>query len=271
MASSDAEINDAGGWLKHLLLQLVDGAARDAAKMNRQADLAFHRLRVRMKRAVALLRLGKAAVEKGKRQKMRSEMRRIKDGCSSQRDALVIAKLAGELGDKFGLHLVQSPLGEMAPLERSNLISLIDRLRPDIAAENFEGLTWDQIRKAYSDAYKVGKRCMRKARKTQKAEDFHEWRKCVKRLHFQMTALHGAVHHLRKRMRRTQKLGHLLGCDHDLTLLEYSTRGQAPGSPWEKIIARKRKRLRARIFKLGEKVYVQPVHRFARLRRLPTR
>jgi CHAD domain-containing protein len=270
MGKASTQPPTADAWLKHLLLQLVAGAATDIKAIPARPEAALHRLRVRMKKAGALLRLAKLVISKTKRKQMLGQMRQIKDSCAGPRDAAVIAKLAGELGKKSGLRYAL-PAGSkrIAPLPKmEKLRALLARLRRELKIETFDGLTWDDVKGEYESCYKAGRHALRKANKTEDAEDYHEWRKRVKTLYFQMSALHGSVPHLRKRMRRTHKLGHVLGRDHDLTLLEEKTGAQAPGSPWEKVIGKERKRLRSRILKLGGKVYRQSPRQFARLRRL---
>lgn len=268
MGKADGESPTAPAWLKHLLLQLADCAMADAAELSQQPEEALHRLRLRMKKAGALLRLGESAIDEDACGHLRDQMRRIKDLCASRRDAFVIAELAEELGKKHGLHLA-SP-SEAVPLPKvAKLRSLLANLRRGLSAQPFDGLTWDDVQEGYARCYKTGRKRMRRAGKSDLAADFHHWRKRVKALHFQMQILHGGVPHLRKRLLRTQKLGHLLGCDHDLTLLDAQTKAQSPSSPWQEVIEKHRKKLRKRIQKLGEEIYQQSTHRFARLRRLP--
>ena len=68
--------------------------------------------------------------------------------------------------------------------------------------------------------YKRGRRRMRRAAGSSRDRDFHEWRKEVKHLRYQMEALRpwdpGA---LASRIAHLDELGELLGAEHDLTVL----------------------------------------------------
>jgi hypothetical protein len=258
----------AGEWLKRLLLQLVDRASEDVDRLRESPEHALHRLRLRMKKAEALLKLSKGAVGKTRRWRLRQQMRAVKNAGGGQRDAEVVAKLARELGRKKGLLLPLAAVPKSRP-PREKLRVMLIRLRRDLSEEIFDDLTWDDVRQNYGSEYRAGSRCMAHSERTMEAGAFHKWRKRVKRTYYQTLALEKWLPHPRQRLQRTRKLAKLLGRDHDLTLLANASAGQAPENPWLAVVQERRDKLRPRIFALSCKLYRQPSHRFARLRKLP--
>lgn len=264
MGQAETEPPAAGGWLKRLLLQLVDRAMFDVDDLKDHPDEALHRLRLRMKKADALLRLSKGAARKTARWRLREQIRKVKNICGSQRDAAVVAKLAHELGRKRGLYLVLPPIVHAKPNARK-LHAGLSELRRELAEQIFDGLTWDDVGDNYAACYRSGRRRMREAEETGNAEAFHRWRKRAKALYYQTQALHGILAHPQHRLRRTRKLGKLLGREHDLILLEEETSAKSPANPWLEVINARREKLRPQILALGGSLYRQPAHRFARL------
>lgn len=258
----------AGEWLKRLLLQLVDRAVFDVGDLGAHPESALHRLRLRMKKADAMLRLSRGAVRKTVRDRLRQQMRVVKKACGSQRDAAVTAKLARELGRKLGLQLVLAPFSEARPQARK-LRALILQLRRELGEQIFDGLTWDDVRDNYAASYRSGRRRMREAEQTGEVGAFHRWRRRVKALYYQSQALHGFLGNPGQRLKRTRKLGKLLGREHDLFLLEAATAAQSPDNPWQDAINTRRDKLRPQILALGGRLYKQPAQRFARLSDLP--
>eukprot|EP01031_Cornospumella_fuschlensis_P016042 gene16042-19591_t len=149
MEQAEAESPQAGDWLKRLLLQLVDRAMFDVEDLAAHPDDALHRLRLRMKKADALLRLSKGAVRKTARGHLRRQMRTVKNVGGNRRDALVVADLARELGRKRGLHLAMPAIRQTKP-NAAKLHILLSQLRRDLAEQLIDSLTWDDIRDNYA-------------------------------------------------------------------------------------------------------------------------
>jgi CHAD domain-containing protein len=145
----------------------------------------------------------------------------------------------------------------------------LGELRKDLAEEIFDGLTWDDIRDNYEACHRSGRRRMRESQETLEDDACHRWRKRVKALYYQSQALSEALAHPGHRLERTRKLGKLLGSDHDLTLLEKETAATSADNPWDEAISERREKLRRQIFTVGGRIYEQPSHRFARMRKPP--
>jgi CHAD domain-containing protein len=124
--------------------------------------------------------------------------------------------------------------------------------------------------------YQRGRRRMRTARRRRSIAEMHEWRKRVKDLRYGAEALGvdgKRGEKLRRIAARADKLGELLGEEHDLALLQQRLdaekrmfRGER-GARRElrKAIGRRRSKLRSRIFKDGERLYGRTRKRFLRL------
>ncbi|WP_166647252.1 CHAD domain-containing protein [Prosthecobacter fusiformis] len=227
---------------------------------------ALHQLRVRMKKMEALLRLSRGAMGKKRREKLRAEIKAVKNAGGDQRDAMVLQKLAGELGRKQGLRLPETPL----PLEKPRMRqikTLMTRLQKDLSAQSFEKLSWEDIQENFEASYRTGRRLMREAEETQDPEAFHQWRKRVKVLHHQTGALEEYLPHVQKRLERSRDLGRLLGREQDLALLEEATQTPSPDRAWKRVIKANRDKVRPQALELGEKVYQRPASKFGRMRR----
>ncbi|MEN3942883.1 CHAD domain-containing protein [Prosthecobacter sp. SYSU 5D2] len=262
----------AGDWLKALLLQLVDRAELDVADLRAHPQEALHRLRLRMKKAEALLRLSAGGLGRKQRKDLRKQMKQVKNAGGGQRDAEVVATLAEKLGAKAGLKLLQPPQppAEARP-KAAPLRALLKSLRADLERQPFSRLDWEEVADNYAACYRAGRRLMRKAQEAMEPETFHRWRKRVKALLYQTQALHDSVDAPQKRLERSRKLARLLGREQDLTLLEAASGTQFPDNAWQAVIQAGREKGRPKIFKQGGKLYRKPVRKFAHLHGLPGR
>jgi CHAD domain len=124
--------------------------------------------------------------------------------------------------------------------------------------------------------YRQGLRRGRRARKAPTSVALHQWRKRAKDLRYVAEMLDGRDKQQRRRLRRVaqlaDRLGETLGEEHDLALLAEQVRsnrdcfkGEKPTrKTLERHIARRRSRLRARAWQLGERLYRRKPDRFAR-------
>jgi hypothetical protein len=124
--------------------------------------------------------------------------------------------------------------------------------------------------------YRQGARRGRRARRAQSSVALHQWRGRAKDLRYVAEMLDGRDKRQRRRLRRVaqlaDRLGETLGEEHDLALLAKQVRskrdcfkGEKPArKALERHIARRRARLRARAWQLGERLYRRPPGRFVR-------
>jgi CHAD domain-containing protein len=112
-------------------------------------------------------------------------------------------------------------------------------------------------------------------RRRHNVEALHVWRKRVKELRYATETLdRGGKHYkpVRRVARRADRLGEMLGEEHDLALLEARVGGRSrPGAGARqarkrllKLIARRRTQLRKRALREGERLYRRPPRRFVR-------
>ncbi len=123
--------------------------------------------------------------------------------------------------------------------------------------------------------YTRGRRRMRTARRRQSVEALHAWRKRVKELRYAAETLDrgGKPHQpVRRVARRADRLGEMLGEEHDLALLEARVRERSRQFTGERktrkrllrLIAARRKKLRKRALREGERLYRRPPRHFVR-------
>lgn len=254
----------AGEWLKSLLTQLADRAAFDVDDLKSHPEEALHRLRLRMKKAEAILRLSRGTVRKPVRAKLREQMKEVKNVGGDQRDALVLGKLAEKLGRPKGLCL-ELPDVPALKIPIRKLRGLVENLRTALAGLSLDSLTWEDLQENYADCYRAGRKRMRKAKETGVPEEFHRWRKRVKALHYQSQALHRGLEKRKPRLERTRRLARLLGREQDLSLLEKETGTQFPDNAWMPVITATREKLHPQILELGGELFAPSAHHFAEL------
>ncbi len=139
----------------------------------------------------------------------------------------------------------------------------------------------EAIEPALERLYGKGRKRLRRAAqakgKARRMRTLHEWRKRVKDLRYVAEML-GA----RKLAKRADDLGELLGEEHDLAVLAARVRrgakaGRTSGAPGRRarklllrLIARRRKKLRKRALREGERLYARKPARFVRRMRRAT-
>jgi CHAD domain-containing protein len=113
----------------------------------------------------------------------------------------------------------------------------------------------------------TGRNRRRRARMARSSAALHDWRKRAKDLRYAAEALE-----LRGVAKRADRLGEVIGEEHDLWLLEECVQRErrcfkgdkASRKELQRQIARRRGRLRKRAFKLGRALYGEPPKRFVR-------
>ncbi len=123
--------------------------------------------------------------------------------------------------------------------------------------------------------YRRGRQGLRTARRGGSARELHIWRKHVKDLRYAAETLDRrgkSFAHARRVAREADRLGEILGEDHDLALLHRAVRERRALFAGErktrkrllKAIARRRKRLHRRALREGERLYRRKPKRFVR-------
>jgi hypothetical protein len=246
-----------GRSLMRLLTSLMDAAERDVGRLATHEAVATHQLRVRMKKVLALLRLGQDSLPDHMLETMKTHIRAVKNACSPQRDALVREKLLLKLSRR---HHLQAPMTPTAALKSpakpfaSFLRHQLCALEQLIETTRLSHLTAEQIVASHALCYRKGRRLMKQAFEGPEGETLHRWRHRVKDLHYQTLALNHLPGSLR-RVRRARKLGRILGQEHDLDLLAHDRLYRSARGPWPHLITDCRSRLRERCLMLGHKLF----------------
>jgi CHAD domain-containing protein len=257
--SSRTSRSDAGRWLHRLLTQLVQQAARDIHKVPKWEEQGVHSLRKRMKKLQAMLRLAKPVVPEPAMESVLSDVRDLKNLLSGQRDTLVLTKLAHKLGAVISS--VHADAGATNG-KVDKALALSEQLLIDIGLLDLSQLTWEMLGNSCAKSYKSSRKAWQDAQENPTAENLHEWRKKVKRLYYQSTALERWLHHP-KRLRRTRKLGSLLGDCHDLDVFNNSaaTGTIHPARGWQSKVQEQRGHLLSRIERRAEKAFSRPTRK----------
>lgn len=256
-----------------------------------ELHLAVHETRKAIKRVRTLRRLRRRASSRAREEHRKAVLREAAAALSGARDAKVAldtlqalarrhqGKLAGSTG-VARLHaalLAEHEAAERALQEsgaREHALRLLKATRAQLAEE---GPAKDSRRQArivqagFARIYRRGRRAMRRARRRRRIAEMHEWRKRVKDLRYGAEALRPG-----KRMARVardaDRLGEALGEEHDLALLAQRVRAEdelfrgdrSSRKALLRAIERRRRKLRARAFEAGSKLYARSPKRFER-------
>jgi hypothetical protein len=253
-----------GKRLLSLVHGLLDSAQRDVRRLKTHEAVATHQLRVRMKKLLALLRLGRDCVPEQTFEAMRMHIRAVKNACAGNRDVVVRDKLVERLSRRFHLapqHALQADGGRPVPPSNSFLRHQLCALEQLVERTSMEKLTPEQIISAHAMSYRRGRRLMRECFDGVSEVSLHRWRHRVKDLHYQTLAIRplpGAY----RRVRRARKLGSLLGRERDLANLSREPAYAVKRGSWSHLIHEQRSKLQQRILLLGHKLYDPAAQQF---------
>lgn len=221
---------------RHLLIQLARQAHNDLKKIPRHPVRAIHALRTRMKKIPAIVHLVESRLPARSRRAILASAKHLKKAFAPQRDAQVAAAM-GFAAKPPAKPRVARPLFD----EAERLLRLLE-------AELLDGLTKEEVRDAYVETYRAGRKRLKACLDQPDPALLHAWRRPVKELYYQSLALH-RLPGMAQRIRRARRLGRWLGQDHD----------------WQLIIERlpaaverikpERESLRRRVFKQARKLY----------------
>lgn len=268
----------AAGLLRLLAADVA--AARDelAAASNGEASQAIHRTRRSLKRARTLLRLLRPALgEEGAT--LAGHLRAAARALSASRDATVLALTAEDLApdvDDETAHRLLATLAARAKLqaERSaHSQSVLSEARDHIEAagaeiarlscgEDVESVVLARAAKLYRRV----RQGWRAAEGQPDATNLHEWRKRVKdRLHLVRVFRARWPEPSRGRAGQLDRLGEILGEDHDLAVLADALPQRSTAAPTlrERIEAR-RLELERKAFALAGKLFAKKARRVKR-------
>lgn len=268
---------EAGEALPRALRRIVRAELEEAraAAIDSRLPLGerVHEVRTAMKKVRALNRLVRSALAKSARRADR-RLRRIAHSVSELRDAGVVLKTFNRTAASgrrparpvlagIGTRLTLNLRAQAQAFERNQRAR---RLRSDLARERRKvddwmptADHWRAIDEGLTDGYRRARKAMAAAYRTGTGADFHAWRRTVKTHRHQIAALEAiAPRRMKARLDELDRLGDLLGEEHDLTVLEAAIAAElseiADPEPVEQLLRRiavRRRTLRRRAQPLG--------------------
>ncbi|HSY19895.1 MAG TPA: CHAD domain-containing protein [Candidatus Acidoferrales bacterium] len=232
---------------------------------------AIHAVRKEIKKLRAILHLMHGQADASTRLKLEKSLRRAARQLAASRDARVIFKafenLAGRRAKKEyprlhklleknchaeGRRFRGDDSAELAKRILQKAGRRIAHIKPDQSG-------WAAINPGLLESYRQGARAADLAARQPLPDHYHEWRKHVKTLWYQLRCLCPEWPAAgRAIIGKLDRLGILLGDDHDLALLrDFATAHPHPGetSKLNRLIVARQKKLRAAARKLGSQLY----------------
>jgi CHAD domain-containing protein len=243
---------------------------------------AVHNVRREIKKLRAVLRLIRADIGNDIYHERTHALREAAQRLTALRDAEVKLGAFDSLAKHFNgrrarsLPKIKAALQENCRTEENRLFNggTVASIKEILCheKEQFDDLKiksngWETVAPGLKKNYRRGREAFETAEREPSSENLHEWRKRVKDLAHQLRLL------CRARPRKLHactddldKLGALLGSDHDLFLLKEFVAGKfnhAPGiKPLQKLISSRQEELRSAALKLGAKLYPKKPKRF---------
>jgi len=272
--------------LKRVFREQIDSALRLCRHPAKQRGVTVHEVRKHLKKLRAAMRL--AVGEVGKNQHAREDryVREIGRLVSDLRDAQVRLQTLIQLRDEAAKKSEENPfprIEELLSLERESFsaafdgwqklaIPKLERVRERLSKWPLDSISWKQICGAVENIYQRGQRGLAKTIKKPVPENFHEWRKRVKDLWYQLRILQPLNRVvLEKIAADAEVLSELMGREHDLDFLlarlekesgDEALRGEL--AQLHKVIRKQGKRLRRNALELGRRFYAEPSKAFAK-------
>jgi CHAD domain-containing protein len=246
---------------------------------------AVHDVRREIKKLRAILRLVRAEIGKNAYNEHTDALRDAADRLTALRDADVTLiafdnvvkhfkrKLAPQPFPKIRVALKNNRRVEEGRLYKNGSIAsvrgILCREKDEMDGLKMKSNGWKAIAPGLKNVYGRGRRAFETAGEEPTAENFHEWRKRVKDLNHQLSLICPArPRKFHARTSKLDKLGDLLGDDHDLFMLgQFVAKrfGHTPGARlFQDLVATRQKELRSEALKLGGRFYPTKPGRFCR-------
>ena len=252
--------------------------------LDRSARLqAVHEVRKEIKKLRSVLRLIRQDISKNTYSEQTKALRQAANLLTDFRDAQVKLNAFNGLVKHFSRKLPPHSFPEIRAALQQNCRAREKKLGRSIAPlktilsaskKRLDDLKigakgWKAIAPGFKKIYCRGRESFETARRRPAPENFHEWRKRVKDLWHQLRLLCPArPRNLRDRARHLEKLGNLLGDDHDLFMLNEFIAGKFSraqnAKTLKELISTRQKKLRSAALKLGGRFYRERAGHFCR-------
>ena len=274
--------------IRRVILERVDQALNDLTNPDKDRDKGVHDARKNCKRIRAALRLIRGEIGD---ELYRQENIRIRDAArliASARDSWVMVETLDKLVADFNEHLTPNTFAgvrrtllkqykkvkQLAQESEETIPKVVETLQAARQVENLPILreNFSVFREGLQRNYRQGQRAMINAYAQPTPEMFHEWRKRVKYLWYQIEILVALWPNMLTNLaEELHTLSEYLGIDHDLAVLRRTVLDNPDGFVEEKellllvtLIDQKRLALQAAARPLGERIYFDPPQIFTR-------
>jgi CHAD domain-containing protein len=265
----------------------IEGLAKSSRTPEANPAELVHEARKAIKRMRALARLLRDELGEREFKSANRSLRAAGRRLAVARDAEVrLATLRGLVGrhpkalTRPGIHRLEERLEAereqaVEPSDREQVLEDIAAMRGQLARWNLIDHDFAAVSPGLGRIYREGRRRHAHVKREHGSDpqDVHDWRKRVKSLYYALDMLGGKqAKGARKATRRADRLGELLGEEHDLWMLrayverhpEAFGEDQAAQKKLLKRIARCRKRLRGGSLELGARLYKRKAGSFTR-------
>jgi len=246
---------------------------------------AVHNARKEIKKLRAVLRLVRAEIGKSAYAEHTDALRNAAERLTALRDAEIKLSAFDGVVKHFKRKLGSRPFPKIRVALKKNRRLEEERLYKGRSITSVKAILchekgqmdrlkmrsngWKAIAPGLKKIYSRGRDAFEAAGQEPTAENFHEWRKRVKDLNHQLSLICPArPRKFRLRTSRLDKLGNLLGNDHDLFVLnQFVARkfGRMPGARlFQDLIITRQNKLRSEALKLGGRFYPTKPDRFCR-------
>src|SRR5229473_689619 len=272
--------------LKRIFREEIDSALRLCRHPAKQRGVTVHETRKHLKKLRAALRLAAAQAGKDRHAREDRSLSQIAKLVSHLRDAHVRLQTLTHIREDMGGQSATQPfpkIEELLSMERESFSAAFAGWRKQAipkleAAEKrlsdwpLDDTTWKQVCGAVAKSYRRGRDALAQVLKKPSPETFHEWRKEVKQLWYQLRLLQPLNRVVLEKIASDAKtLGELLGLDHDFAFLlarleeERSDSAlQAEHAALQKLIRKRSRKLQRNATELGRRFYAEPPKAFAK-------
>ena len=245
-------------------------------------DEVVHDVRRKIKRLRAVLRLVRPGIGETAYKKAADTLREAAGRLDAMRDAQVrltaleeLAKRSNGQLPRHSLPKIQNALRQNCRKEEQKLAATIGPVkdilleaRQQLAVLKVKPNSWKAVGPGLKKIYRRGRKALELAEREPSPEHFHQWRKRVKDLANQLRLVCPArLDKLKARTEKLDRLGDILGNDHDLFMLREfvgEKLNKWEKGPLEMVIAGRQKELQSEALKLGASFYTKKPNRFCR-------
>jgi CHAD domain-containing protein len=272
--------------LKRIFREETESALQLCRHPFKQRGITVHETRKHLKKLRAALRVAAAKTGKDRHAREDRSLSEIAKLVSDLRDAHVrLQTLIRIREDMHGHSAVRSfpKIEELLSMERESFSAAFAGWRkqaiPELKAAKkrlsdwpLDDTTWKQVCGAVAKSYRRGRDALTQVLKKPSPGTFHEWRKEVKRLWYQLRLLQPLNRVVLEKIAGDAKtLGELLGLDHDFAFLlarleaERSDSAlQAEHAALQKLIRKRSRKLQRNATELGRRFYAEAPKAFAK-------